>query len=102
MQQARVGLYRVKPGVADEIIRRAEADLATIYRNQPGFVAYGIIKTGDDALISLTIWNTPDQAEVAMQAAAAWQKQYVGHMVDSEENHAGDLAFFWVLSAIGR
>ena len=37
--QARVAFYRVKPGTADELIARVEADLAGTYRNHAGFVA---------------------------------------------------------------
>ncbi len=102
MQQARVGLYKLKPGTADEVIRRAETDLVLHYRSQLGFVAYGLIKSGDDALISLSIWDTPDQAEAAVRTAAAWEQQHIGEMVESIENYVGDLAFFWALVAIGR
>jgi heme-degrading monooxygenase HmoA len=100
MQQARVGLYRVKPGMADKVIRRAEADLAVTYRYQPGFVAYGLIKSGD-ALISLSIWDTAEQAEAAAQTAAEEQRHF-GEMIESVDNYVGDLAFFWALVAIGR
>jgi heme-degrading monooxygenase HmoA len=101
MQQARVGLYKVKPGTADEVIRRAEADLAVTYRYQPGFVAYGLIKNGDDALISLSIWDTAEQAKAAIQTAAEEQRHF-GEMIESVDNYVGDLAFFWALVAIGR
>ena len=39
MQHPRVGFYRLKPGSADELIPRVEADLAGTYRNHAGFVA---------------------------------------------------------------
>jgi heme-degrading monooxygenase HmoA len=101
MQQARVGLYKLKPGTADEVIRRAEADLAVTYRYQSGFVAYGLIKSGDDALISLSIWDTAEQAAAAIQTAAGEQRHF-GEMIESVDNYVGDLAFFWALVAIGR
>jgi hypothetical protein len=53
MQQVRVAFYTLKPGTADEVVRRAEADLVRRFRNEAGFVAYGLVKTGDDAVISL-------------------------------------------------
>ena len=101
MQQARVGLYKVKPGTADQLIRRAEADLAVTYRYQAGFVAYGLIKSGDDALISLSIWDTADQAAAAAQTAAGEQRHF-GEKIEPVDNYVGDLAFFWALVAIGR
>ncbi len=102
MQQAHVVLYRVKPGTVDEIIRRTKLGLVPIYRNQTGFVAYGLIKTEDDLLIALSVWHLPEQAEVADQTAAAWAQQHVGEMVESLEVHIGKVAFFWEPCAIDR
>jgi heme-degrading monooxygenase HmoA len=101
VQQARVALYGVKPGTADEVIRHAEAHLAPIYWNQLGFVAYGLIKSGDGALISLSIWDTAEQTATAVQIAAAEQEHFAA-MIEAVEDYVGDLAFFWELVAIGR
>jgi heme-degrading monooxygenase HmoA len=101
MQQARVALYRVKPGTADEVIRHAEAHLVPAHRNQRGFVAYGLIKSGDAAVISLSIWNTAEQAAAAVQIAAAEQEHFAA-MIEAVDDYIGDLAFFWELAAIGR
>jgi len=102
MQQVRVAVYTLKPGTADEVIRRAETDLVGRFRNEVGFVAYGLVKTGDDAVISLSIWDLADQATAAVQIAAGWEQESLGGMVDAVENHLGSLAFFWALVAIGR
>jgi heme-degrading monooxygenase HmoA len=91
----------VKPGTADEVIRHAEAHLAPVYRNQLGFVAYGLIKSGDAAVISLSIWNTAEQAVTAVQIAAAEQEHFT-EMIEAVDDYIGDLAFFWALVAIGR
>jgi hypothetical protein len=102
VQQVRVAFYTLKPGTADEVVRRAEADLVRRFRNERGFVAYGLVKTGDDAVISLSIWDLVDQATAAVQIAGAWEQESLGGMVDAVENHIGSLAFFWALVAIGR
>ena len=83
----------MKPGTADELIRRAEADLAVTYRYQAGFVGYGLIKSGGDALISLSNWDTPDQAAAAAQTAAGEQRHF-GEKIESVDNYVGDLAYF--------
>ncbi len=102
MQQVRVAFYTLKPGTVDEVIRRAEADLVLRFRNEIGFVAYGLIKTGDDALISLSIWDLVEQATAAVQIAGAWEQESLGTMIDAVEIHIGSLEFFWALVAIGR
>jgi heme-degrading monooxygenase HmoA len=102
MQQVRVAVYTLKSGTADEVIRRAEADLALRFRNEVGFVAYGLVKTGDNAVISLSIWDLVEQATAAVQLAEVWEQESLGGMVDAVETHIGSLAFFWALVAIGR
>jgi heme-degrading monooxygenase HmoA len=102
MHQANIELYRVKPGTADEVIHRVVAGLALVYRNQPGFVAYELIKTCDEGLVSLSVWNRAEQAEVAAMRAAAWQRQHLGDMVTGVEHRVGAVAFFWDLAGIGR
>ena len=61
MQHARVATYQLKPGTADEVIRRAQA----------GFVAYGLVKTGEDSAISISVWQSEEQAIAAVQVAAS-------------------------------
>lgn len=102
MQQVRVAFYKVKPGTADEVIQRAESDLVPRFRSEIGFVAYGLIKTSEDALISLSIWDLAEQATAAVQIAEAWEQESIGALIDVVENHIGSLAFFWALVAIGR
>ncbi len=101
MQHARVAIYRFKPGTVDEVIRKAEAGLLPFFRNQPGFVAYGAVKTGEDSGISLSFWQTEEQAEAAVQVAASWVKDNVAEMTESVQNYVGDLAFFSSTGTIG-
>jgi hypothetical protein len=37
------------------VIRRAQAGMLPTFRSQPRFVGYGLIKTGEDAVISLSL-----------------------------------------------
>ncbi len=39
MQQVRVAVYTLKSATADEVIRRAEADVALHFSNEVGFLA---------------------------------------------------------------
>jgi hypothetical protein len=94
MQHVRVAVYKFKTGMADEVARRAEAGMLPTFLSQPGFVAYGLVKTGTDGAISLSVWETQAQAEKAVQVAATWVKDNIAEMTESVQNHVGDLAFF--------
>ena|SRR5579872_443367 len=101
MQHARVAVYQVKPGTTDEIVRRAQTGMLPVFRSQPGFVAYGGVTTDAETVISLSFWQTQEQAEAAVQVAASWIKDNLAGMVLSVQNHVGDLAFFSFTGALG-
>ncbi len=61
--------------------------------HRPGFVAYSVIKTGETSAISLTVWESREQAEAAIQDAASWARQNVAEMIESVQNHVGEVAF---------
>ena len=94
MQHVRVAIVKFKPGTVDEALRRAETGLLPTFRSQPGFVAYGVVKSGENEGVSLNVWETREQAEKAVQVAATWIKDNLADMTESVQNHVGNLAFF--------
>jgi hypothetical protein len=52
-------------------------------------------------VISLSIWNTAEQAAAAAQIAAA-EHEHCAALIEAVDDYVGDLAFFWELAAIGR
>lgn len=93
MRSARIGVYRLKPGVVDETIRRAEHGMLPQYRQLPGFVSYELIKTGPDSVISVSVWETHEEAEGAVAKTADWVRENLAGMVENVTNHVGDIAF---------
>jgi quinol monooxygenase YgiN len=93
MRHVRIAFYKLKPGTADAVIRKAERELLPIFRNQPGCVSYDVVKTGHASAISISTWETRKQAEAAAQTAAAWAQENVADMIVSVENHVGEIAF---------
>ncbi len=93
-QYTRIAIVSLKPGTADEAIRRAETGLLPLFRTQPGFVAYSVAKTGEQSLISFSIWQQREQAEKAIQLGETWVKDHARDLVESMHNHVGELGFF--------
>jgi hypothetical protein len=93
-QYTRIAIVSLKPGTADESVRRAETGLLPLYRAQPGFVAYSVAKTSDKSLISSSIWQHREQAEKASQVGETWVKEHARDLVESMQNHVGELGFF--------
>ena len=58
-------------GDGQELIDKARAGLLPIFKQQPGFIAYGVILQGDQA-VSMSAWNTESDAKAADEAAKDW------------------------------
>ena len=101
MQHTRVAIYQFKPGTVGDALAKAQAGLLPIYQAQPGFVGYGVVITQNDGAVSISIWQTPEQAQSAVETAAAWVAANVAELVVSVQNLVGDLAFFSSSGTIG-
>jgi antibiotic biosynthesis monooxygenase len=101
MRYTHVATITVKPGQLPELLRKAETELLTLYRDMPGFVAYTVAKTGEAAAVSFGIWHTKQQAEQAVKATDKWMKDGVGKLIDSLHNTVGELPFLAVTGDLG-
>ena len=59
---------QVNPGAVPEVARRIQEGISTI-RNMPGFVTYYLVHSGNDTVISITIFETQAQAEAFQERA---------------------------------
>jgi hypothetical protein len=58
-------------GDVEEIISKARSGILPIFQKQPGFVAYGVMVRGEQ-LISMSAWDSEDDARAADEVAKAW------------------------------
>jgi hypothetical protein len=95
MQHLRVGLYVLTGGTSDQVIEsvRSKGGMVEVFQRQPGFISYGIGVTNDDFLISISLWDSSEQADAATAVAADWVAEHIGDRVDLQEDFVGDLAF---------
>ncbi len=88
---ARVGIYKVKPGTLDASLAKARAELLPKMREQPGLKRYTLVTTGPDSFVSLSGWETREQAEQAEKTLSGWVKENMGPSVVSMEGHIGEV-----------
>jgi uncharacterized protein YcbX len=94
MQALRIANYKVIKGTFPEIAEEAKDGMLTTFRTKPGFIRYGLADTGDGTCVSISLWETHEQAEAAAPVAAAWVREHLAGRVELRSNQAGDLAFF--------
>ncbi len=89
---ARVAMYRITSGNAEEIARTADAEggMLGIFRAQPGFDSYELVGT-KDRIISISRWETEEAAEAAIVAARSWVAEHLARAVVLEQNYVGEL-----------
>ena len=94
---ARVAVYRIKSGTAEDIARKADAEggMLGIFRAHVGFDSYELVGAGD-VIVSISRWATAEQAEAASMAARSWVAEHLGDAVQLESTHVGAL----VLSSV--
>jgi heme-degrading monooxygenase HmoA len=90
----RVAYYRIKRfGSAEEIARRAggEGGLLDLFRSSPGYVSYELVAADDGGLISISHWESWEQAEAAESTAEAWARANIADIATLEESHVGEV-----------
>jgi quinol monooxygenase YgiN len=85
-----IAVYKLQASASD-MVRRAEEEMLPIFRQQPGFIAYELIETGTDSLISISTWQSQEQANEATKSAALWVKENLGFMLIVIENYVGEV-----------
>ena len=67
-----VRTYRVGTGSIDELMHRVDRDFAEAMAQEPGFIAYQAIRTGERTVASVTVFHDREQAEASNELAAQW------------------------------
>ena len=69
---ASIRTYRVGRGSIDDVMHRVDRDLAESFAQEPGFVAYQVVQTGERTIASITSFRGREQAEASNELAAEW------------------------------
>jgi heme-degrading monooxygenase HmoA len=87
----RMAIYRIERGTYAELMERAREGMAPILRDSPGFVFYATTDVGGGRLVSVSTWETREQAEAATEKAAQWVGENLADSMSLEENLVGEM-----------
>jgi heme-degrading monooxygenase HmoA len=91
MTYARVGIYsHTGTTLESEITRQVAEGLLPIFKRQPGFVDYNLV-AADGKLISISFWESMEQAQAGTKQAATWVAEKLGSQVTLDTNFVGDV-----------
>jgi hypothetical protein len=94
LRYTRLSTYDLTKGTFPELTGIVEKGILPMFTKQPGFVNYGLVNAGDHKVVSISIWETRDEAQKSDSLAATWVKENVSDRVRLLTTHIGDLALF--------
>ena len=69
--------YKVKHGSAEELARRVREGFVPLIRQMPGFRSYYLLDGGPDVLITISRFDSADEAFASNEKAANWVRNNV-------------------------
>ena len=93
MRHLRLALYDMTSGTAEEAIEIARTGILPLFEAQPGFVRCEVGTLDNGGIVSLSIWETGDEAQHAADLAASWVKDNLADRIKLREQHTGDVAW---------
>lgn len=94
MRYIRLATYDVVKGTFPELTGLAEKGILPLFAKEPGFVNYGLVDTGNNKVVSISIWETREQAQRSASMAATWVERNIADRVRLLTTQIGDLALF--------
>jgi hypothetical protein len=94
MSQVRIGMYAVTSGTAQEAADLAREGMLPVFRAQQGFQAYGLAQTREGKIVSVSLWDSGEQAQQANELAASWVAENLAGRVQLEDTQVGDFLFY--------
>ena len=68
--------------------------MLNLFRAQPGFQTYGLAETQEGKVVSMSLWDSGEQAERANELAASWVKENIADRIRLESAQVGDFMFY--------
>jgi quinol monooxygenase YgiN len=82
--------YRVDPAQRDEVISIVDDGWADHLRNEPGFLSYHVVATGENELVSMTACQDEETLEKVIQKSGEWVGTHLsGLNVKLEDSRVG-------------
>ncbi|HWH37689.1 MAG TPA: antibiotic biosynthesis monooxygenase [Candidatus Limnocylindrales bacterium] len=94
MRYTRLATYDVTDGTFPELTNIIARGLLPLFEQEPGFVNYGLVDTGHKKVVSISIWESHEEAEKSVMTAATWLEQNLANRVHLVNSQVGHMALF--------
>ena len=88
MMYAHVNIWRLsEAGASDD--DTAARELTDRLRQQPGFRAYTLVRSGEREVVALIMFDTEEQLERALESAADFVRERIGPLTQGQPERRG-------------
>jgi heme-degrading monooxygenase HmoA len=94
MSHVRIGVYALTGGTAKQVADQAHEGMLGVFRAHPGFQAYGLAESPEGKVVSVSLWDSEEEAEQANAMAASWVSKNMADRVRLESTQVGDFLFY--------
>ncbi len=81
IMHAVIRTVKINPQNMEQVIDDVDTQFLGILSEMPGFVSYYMVQTGKDEVISVSIFESEEQAQESNKAAMSWIKENLGPYV---------------------
>src|SRR3970040_1044711 len=89
----RIATYELTKGTFQELPALTKDIMLPRISKEPGFIEYGIADIGSHNVVSISIWETREQAEKSVYVASSWVKEDVSDRGRVLTSKGGELGF---------
>jgi heme-degrading monooxygenase HmoA len=93
MQHVRVAMYKLTKGTPEEVADLASAGMLESFQQHSGFIGYCVAKVDDGSIMSISVWQSHQDAEEAVALAADWVAKNIADRITLDWNGVGDALF---------
>lgn len=82
---AAIRYYRTDLEAIESVVQRVKEGFVPVIRDTPGFVAYFVLTTRQDEIISVSVFEEQQSAEESNKKAEEWVRQNLTELLPSPE-----------------
>jgi len=94
MKHVRIATYEITSGNFAEVSDKAKEGMLPKFQEQAGFIRYGVAEVDNKTCLSISLWETREQAEKSTPMAAEWVRENLKDRLVLKTSYVGNLAFF--------
>jgi hypothetical protein len=94
MRHTRLSTYELVSGTFPELTGIVEKGILPQYEAEPGFVNFGLVDVGDRKVVSISMWETREQAQESAVLASKWINDNIADRLRLTNTQIGELALF--------